>query len=104
MNIIYVTYPNKEEAQRVSSALIEERLVACANILAAHDSLYWWDDAVQSEQEVAVLYKGVAARFDDVKRRILALHSYDVPCVVSWDIAQGHAPFLQWIEEQAGGE
>ena len=103
MIIVYVTYPNKEEAKRVSEMLVQERLVACANILSGHESLYWWQGKVQNETEVAVLYKSRNENFDALEARIKALHSYDVPCIISWPIEQGHGPFLKWIEEQTGG-
>ena len=100
MIIIYVTYASQDEAQKISKTLVEERLVACANILPGHQSLYWWEGKVEEGQEVAVIYKTQDERFDAVKERILALHSYDVPCIVSWPIGQGHEAFLQWIEAE----
>lgn len=100
MIVIYTTYPNKEEGEIVSRALLEKRLVACANILAAHESLYWWDGEIQSEQEVAVIYKTQDKLFDSAKDKIVSLHSYDVPCVVSWRIDDGHDAFMKWIGEE----
>ena len=97
MIMIYATYASAEEAQKISKTLVEERLVACANIMPGHQSLYWWEGKVEEGQEVAVIYKTRAERFDEVKERILALHSYDVPCIVSWPIEQGHEAFLDWI-------
>ena len=96
--IIYMTAASQDEAQSISKTLVEERLVACANILPAHSSLYWWEGKVESAQEVAVIFKSRAELFPQIEARIRALHSYDVPCIVSWPIEQGHAPFLQWIE------
>ncbi|MCB1532460.1 MAG: divalent-cation tolerance protein CutA [Alphaproteobacteria bacterium] len=98
--IIYMTAASQDEAQSISKTLVEERLVACANILPAHSSLYWWEGKVESAQEVAVIFKSRAELFPQIEARIRALHSYDVPCIVSWPIEQGHAPFLQWIEAE----
>ncbi|MEZ5813671.1 MAG: divalent-cation tolerance protein CutA [Alphaproteobacteria bacterium] len=100
MIVIYCTYPNCEEARQITQILLEERLVACANILPEHESLYWWDGAVERAAEVAVIYKSRAGLFDAVKERVIGLHSYDVPCVVSWSIENGHRAFLQWIESE----
>lgn len=98
--IIYITTQSKEEAEAISKALVEERLVACANILPAHSSLYWWEDRVESAQEVAVIFKSRSELFDKIESKIKELHSYDVPCVVSWPIEQGHKPFLEWVEAE----
>ena len=102
MIVIYTTYPNKDEARKVSEALIDARLVACANILAGHESLYRWDGAVQNETEVAVIYKTRDELFPEVEKIIKSLHSYDVPCVVAWEASLGHEPFLQWVHEETG--
>ena len=100
MIIIYVTYSSREEAESISRALVEARLVACANILRGHSSMYWWEGKVESAQEVAVIYKTKASLFSQVEEQIKVLHSYEVPCIVSWPIGPGHGPFLQWIAEE----
>lgn len=103
MIMIYVTYPGVEVAESVSKTLLEARLVACANILAPHRSLYWWEGAVQDEEEVAVLYKTRREQYEAVEARIKALHPYDVPCIVSWPVHKGEQGFVSWVREQTGG-
>lgn len=98
--IVYVTYASETEAQSISRALVEGRLVACANMFPAHQSMYWWEGAVQEGTEVAVMYKTRADMFVAVKDKILTLHSYECPCIVAWDIARGHDGFMEWIAEQ----
>lgn len=100
MIVVYMTASSKEEAEAISKALVEARLVACANILSGHDSLYWWDGQVQSAQEVAVIFKTRGELFEKVEAKIKDLHSYDVPCIVSWPIERGHGPFLDWIKTE----
>lgn len=98
--IIYITCPNKESAQAISRILIEKRFVACANILNGHEAYYWWEGKVQTASEVAVLFKTRKELFSKVEQEIKRLHPYDVPCIVSWEIRDGHAPFLSWIENE----
>jgi periplasmic divalent cation tolerance protein len=100
MIIVYVTYPSVHEAQALSKRLLEARLVACANILAAHQALYWWEGKIQEAAEVGVLYKTQPALFGALKDTVLAYHPYDCPCIVSWPIAEAHPAFLQWIAAQ----
>ena len=100
MIVVYMTASSKEEAEIISKVLVEERLVACANILPAHSSLYWWDGEVESAQEVAVIFKSRPELFDKIESKIKELHSYDVPCIVSWSIEKGHVPFLEWIQAE----
>ncbi len=100
--IIYTTCSNKEEAQKIAEALVEARLVACANIMAAHEAVYRWEGKVESSEEVAVIFKTGEELFDAAKDKIVELHSYDCPCVVSWPITKGHPPYLEWVTKETG--
>jgi periplasmic divalent cation tolerance protein len=86
--LVYVTYPDNACAREVSCTLLEEKRVACANILPAITSLYTWQGAQTESQEVAVIYKTRAAVFEDLSARITELHPYEVPCIVALDITQ----------------
>ena len=102
--LIYMTAENKDEARRIAEALVADRLIACANILGAMESVYWWNGAVARGDEVSVILKTRESLVDKVLARAAELHSYDCPCLVVLDVAGGHAPFLDWIEaETAGG-
>lgn len=100
MIFIYVTYPSDKDAEKVSKALLEDKLVACANILPGHRSLYWWEDKIEDSQEVAVIYKTRRELFEPVESKIKALHPYDVPCVVSLPVEKGAQEFVSWVREQ----
>jgi periplasmic divalent cation tolerance protein len=97
---VYATFETAEQAREISRALVETRLAACANILPAHESLYWWDGAVQSASEVVVVFKTKAEVFDTLRSKIVKLHSYDCPCVVAIPIEAGHEPFLRWVKDE----
>lgn len=97
---VYITCKDAAEAQKIASGVVSERLAACANVMAPHQSFYRWDGSVQTGQEVAVILKTREDLFDQLKARIVELHSYDTPCVVGWPIKQAHAPFLEWINEE----
>ena len=96
--MIYVTYPTKEEAGSVSRALIEDTLVACANIFPSHETLYWWEGKIEEGREVAVIYKTTKGNFEAVKNVVLKRHSYDCPCVVALPIEQAYEVFSDWIK------
>lgn len=97
---IYITCGSQPEAERIADALVEEQLVACANILSPHTAVYRWEGKVERGEEVAVVFKTRADLFEKVKNRIVELHSYDCPCVVALPIEAGHEPFLKWIGEE----
>lgn len=97
---IYSTFPDEKEARSISRALVEARLVACANIMAPNQSIYHWDGVLEEGEEVAVIFKTRAELFETVKGKIVKLHSYDCPCVVALPIENGHIPFLDWVEKE----
>jgi periplasmic divalent cation tolerance protein len=95
--LIYITASSDEEARTIARTLVEERLAACANILGRIGSVYWWENELQEDDEVALIVKSTDALVPRIVERVKALHSYDCPCVVALPIAAGNAAFLDWI-------
>ena len=94
---IYVTTSDAAQAEVLAAALLERRLIACANILAGMRSLYRWEGAVQRDDEVVVILKTAADRLDDTLAAIDELHPYDVPCAVVWPVEAGLDAYLEWV-------
>jgi len=95
--IVLVTAPSADKAAELARAVVEEQLAACGNIVPGLRSIYRWEGQVQDEPEVLLILKTRAALFEPLRSRIVALHPYDVPEVLRFDIADGHAPYLAWI-------
>ena len=98
--LIYSTFKSKEEALRVAKTLLEQKLIACANVQDGVTSLYRWEGAVQQEQEAAMTVKTSAAKLQAAMDAINALHSYDLPCIVAYPISSGLPEFLQWLVDE----
>jgi periplasmic divalent cation tolerance protein len=99
---VYAVFADPAEAERLVAIVVEERLAACANILAACRSIYHWQGKVERAEEVPALFK--TARPEALIARIAELHSYDVPAAVAWPILAGHPPYLAWIEAESSPE
>ncbi len=97
--VVLVTLPSMEEAQSLGRTLVEERLVACANLLPPIRSIYRWEGEVQEGNEVLVLLKSTTARFEALRARVVELHPYACPEVIALPVQQGHEPYLRWIDE-----
>ncbi len=95
---IYITAGDEDEARRIGKILVEEKLAACVNILPIK-SIYRWEGDIEEEGEVTMFVKTRAELADEVIERVKALHSYEVPCIVSLPIEKGNADYLKWIEE-----
>jgi periplasmic divalent cation tolerance protein len=98
--LIYVTTANADEARAIGETVVRERLAACANILPAVQSVYWWEGAVETDSESVLILKTASGRVADLTARIRALHSYDTPCVVALEIDGGNQDFIDWIEAE----
>lgn len=98
--MIYVTAAQSEQAMALGRALVEARLVACANVLGGVNSVYWWDGAVQEGQEAVLIAKTRSDLVDAVIAKVKAIHTYSCPCVVALPILGGNPDFLDWISAE----
>lgn len=96
---VYAVFADAEEADRIATAIIEERLAACANILAPCRSIYRWEAKVERTEEVPALFK--TANPDSLIARIAELHSYEVPAIVAWPIAAAQPGYAAWVETES---
>ena len=95
---VYAIFANAEEAERIGRQLVEERLAACINILSPCRSVYRWQGAVETADEVPAILKTTAVQADALVARIAALHSYALPCVTVWPIDKLLAGYADWVE------
>lgn len=99
VHITYVTFVSIGEAEKVARAVVREHLAACANLNPGLKSIFEWKGQMLEEQECIGIFKCSSERLEALHARIIELHSYDCPCVISWPIAQGNPNFLKWVEE-----
>jgi periplasmic divalent cation tolerance protein len=97
-SVIYITAGDLEEAKRIGKTLIEERFAACANIFPIQ-SIYRWKNKIDEANEFGIIVKTKSEKVKDIERRVKEIHSYEVPCVVSFKMDEGSADYLKWIEE-----
>jgi len=96
MTIIYITCKDKKEARKISKELLEKRLIACSNMFPI-SSMYWWKGKIEESDEVVIIAKG--KDYDKVKKEVLKLHSYDVPCILKID-SECNEEFGKWVSEE----
>jgi len=96
--IAFTTFANEADAARVARVLVEERLVACANLLPGARSLYPWEGALRDEREVVVLMKTRKQDWAALVSRLHELHPYDTPECVAVRVAAGAPKYLAWLE------
>jgi periplasmic divalent cation tolerance protein len=100
--VVFVTTESKAEARRIARTLLEQKLVACVNILPV-DSVFVWEAEVQAEQEALMIIKTRRDVFDRLEAAIKAAHSYDTPEIIAVPIVLGSHDYLQWIDDEVTG-
>lgn len=100
--LIWCPFGDVESAEAAAGQLLEERLIACANILPVVRSLYRWNGERGEGSEVAVLFKTRADLVNAAVARLEALHPYDAPAISGWRCDAAGAATLSWLEADCG--
>jgi periplasmic divalent cation tolerance protein len=97
--VILVTASSEAEAKSIARTLLEQKLIACANLLPIN-SLFHWEGEIQEEAEVLMIMKSESAIFKEkIIAAVQAAHSYDVPEIIAMPIVLGSADYLKWISD-----
>ena len=96
-HFVYVTFPSRDEALRIAKHILEKRLAACVNLWEIN-SMYWWENEIQEDEEVAMIIKTRAEKFSELRDEIKKLHSYTTPCICALQVEEGNLEFLRWID------
>ncbi|MBN2517584.1 MAG: divalent-cation tolerance protein CutA [Candidatus Altiarchaeota archaeon] len=95
----YITTGSEAEAKGISQVLVREKLAACTNYFPIR-SVYKWQGEIQNDEEYAIIAKTVSTRFKQLKKKVLEIHSYGVPCVMALPTVNGNIDFIEWIEKE----
>lgn len=100
--VVLTTAPDRAVAESLATHVVEERLGACANIVPGVTSIYRWEGTLQRDTELLLLIKTTAGSVRALRDRIVELHPYDVPEVLSLPVAEGHGPYVNWVADSVG--
>jgi len=98
MLLVFSTFASEEDAARVVRALLDERLIACGNLLPGARSLYRWQGEVADEREVVAIMKTRKQDWPALLSRLHELHPFEIPECVAVRIAAGAPKYLAWLE------
>lgn len=101
MRVVFCTCPSAQ-SKALARTLVEERLVACVNIVPGLTSVYRWEGAVCEDGEDLLVMKTRASLMEKLTPRIIELHPYDVPEVIALPLAEGEGnpAYLDWLLQQ----
>lgn len=95
--IVLVTTPSREEAENVAQKLLEQRLIACANIVGPVSSHFYWGGKLERAEEFLMLMKSRLDLFKTLSLQVKSMHSYEVPEIIALPVAAGSKDYLDWL-------
>ena len=96
--IIYVTYPNMEEANNAISHLLQKKLIACANSFPIKATSCWTGKVAECDEIVSIL-KTRKENWEKVKSEVKKIHSYKVPCIMKLDV-EANEDYESWVNSE----
>ncbi len=97
--LMIVTAASTTEASDIGKMLVKERLAACCSIVQNVQSIYWWEGEITEDAEVMLLIKSIKAAEKAIIETIKKMHSYEVPEMITIDLAGGYDKYFKWIDE-----
>ncbi len=92
---VYITYANEISAKKVSSYLVDKKLIACTNIFPI-TSAYWWENKVQMEGEFVSIVKTIPENWKSLVAAVEEVHPYEVPCIMKMEV-EANEKYEDWI-------
>ncbi len=97
--VIFVTASGMEEAEKISSKLIENKLAACVNMIDGVQSVFCWQGKLDNAKEVLLMIKSKKSKLAQIIKLVKSLHSYDLPEIIALPLIAGEKSYLRWIDE-----
>ncbi|MCH8024742.1 MAG: divalent-cation tolerance protein CutA [Candidatus Marinimicrobia bacterium] len=99
IKLILTTHDDLVQARELARYLVEQRAAACVNIIPQLESVFHWENEVQTESEILLLIKTTETKVEQVKAILEERHSYDVPEIIAFNGEVLHQPYMDWVRE-----
>ena len=100
--VVLITAKDTVEAKKISDQLLQDKLIACANIIEGVNSVFWWQGKIDEAKEVLLVLKSRRDLFEKIIKTVKSLHSYETPEIIALPIVEGNPDYLKWIDESVG--
>jgi periplasmic divalent cation tolerance protein len=98
--VITTAFENRADAEKMATALLEKRLVACTQITGPVSSSYWWQGKIVSSEEYLLVMKSNEALYEELEQLILLFHPYETPEIIATVITRLSEDYRQWLENE----
>jgi periplasmic divalent cation tolerance protein len=100
---VVTTTANRQDAERIARALVEQRLAACVQIVGPITSTYRWKGEIETSEEWQCWAKSRGELFERIEQAIRHLHPYEVPEILAVPVVAGSEKYLAWLWEETEG-
>ena len=100
--ILLSNFPDADTARKAVRTLVEERLIACGNLIPGVESIYEWKGAMETSTEMMAVCKTTAESAAPAQERLRSLHPYEVPEILQIPVGAGWPGYLAWVADQCG--
>jgi periplasmic divalent cation tolerance protein len=96
---IHWTSGSLDEARKIARYLVQERLVASAQIIPWIESIYMWNNQLETVQESKIVMKTHRNHYEAIEKIIMQNCKYEIPEILIFSIAGGNQEYLNWLQE-----
>lgn len=96
--VILITASSMEEGEKIAGSLVENRMVACVNVVPSVKSFFFWEGKPAQESEVLLIAKSRRSLLDKIVEHVKKIHSYKVPEIIALPVIGGSEEYLKWVE------
>lgn len=97
---LFTTTEKRDDAEIISKRVVEQRLVACAQVIGPIKSTYWWKEKIEQTEEWLCIMKSRGDLYEALEKAIKSIHPYEVPEIVAVPIVSGSQSYLAWLEQE----
>lgn len=98
--LVISTLPDQASAEKLARALVEARVAACVTILGVANSVYRWQDKIETAEEVPILIKTTRERYTELEAAIRSAHPYELPEIIAVSLTAGLPAYLEWVRAE----
>ena len=98
--VVFITAGTQDEAQNIARILLDERKVACVNIVSGVESLFWWQGKIDKAAEYLLIAKSELSLLVKIVDTVKKAHNYEVPEILALPIIGGNRDYLEWIHSE----
>jgi len=97
--VVFIIVPNQKGAEKITLALLREKLAACVTVVPGVKSFYWWQKRIEKSSEVLLIVKTLKSKLPQLIKNVKKMHSYQVPEIIALPIINGEQKYLKWLQE-----